>query len=384
LTLDETNVSSGDGALTISNTLGTETDLVTAEKTGLELDLRKFETMSLDVLLNDIDKFTYGAGSQNSPLILTIGQGSWDKVVTVNMMPTPSEYQWGNGSGDIETNEVVGWNVMKWHKDDFAVTGEILWDMPFDRIKIEARTAGNGVASMTVDRLRINDDQEPAIILMFDDGALSTYSKAYEYIKDKDVKISTSAVESFVGTEGVYNDEDFCTLAQLQEMHNSGKVAITNHTLTHADLTILTKEQAKAEIGGMRDWIVDNNMAGEEDILVCPGNRNNPTALEAMQEEGVKIARTSGRTYMHNPLLRNPLHLGFVASPTHLTPVQLLKDIVDSMIKYKVVGNIMLHYIGDTANSMYITESQWQAWADYIISKGLETITFGDFYDKYL
>jgi peptidoglycan/xylan/chitin deacetylase (PgdA/CDA1 family) len=116
-------------------------------------------------------------------------------------------------------------------KSSFATTGTVNW-AAIDRIEVRFQryTADMGVASLYLYGFWSNVTARPKVLLTFDDGAASMYSRTLGIMQAAGLRGTMYVVPTFIGDYAGY-----LTLTQLREMYAAGWDA-ASHTMNHTHL----------------------------------------------------------------------------------------------------------------------------------------------------
>jgi hypothetical protein len=160
----------------------------------------------------------------------------------------------------------------------WSITGTPNWN-DINAIQISVKTVTGQTSICSFDLIENNAVNKPAAVLCFDDGQLSTYTKAYPYMKSK----------SMVGTAYAIADEiglypTVMTSIQLIEMYNDGWD--TNHTNTHTVLTTLTQAQVETELTVCKGVLDGLGLTRASSHVAYPGGAANATT-EKLEGEAV-------------------------------------------------------------------------------------------------
>lgn len=173
-----------------------------------------------------------------------------------------------------------GWNYVEVATSDFSNTGGESWGNTFVRMRLRIYATA-GTPSCYFDSIYINYYRRPKIIVTFDDSWESQYSKAFAYMSTLGLKGTIYTIGSKLGTE------NYCTLAQLQEMYAAGW-AIGNHGSVNL-ATLGTVAEQEAEIS-LEEAYIDEFPTKKHYAYPFGGYDNN--AIQALKNLGYLTART--------------------------------------------------------------------------------------------
>jgi peptidoglycan/xylan/chitin deacetylase (PgdA/CDA1 family) len=271
-----------------------------------------------------------------------------------------------------------GWITLTFHKDHFSAVNAATWASSIIRVRFECPSVAGNTPSITYDNLKFGVKSIPAVILRFDDGYTSTYTKAHAYMKKYNMRGMVSVDTSAVGTG------NHLTIPQLQELDLAGW-SMANHTNAATDLTTLSEANQESQILGGKTALLGWGLSKAVNYLVYPSGTYNADTLTAMTNLGVLTGQTTiGPTGTGVPNIGlpfdNPLTLPS-NSVTSSTSLATVKGYVDRGI---VGGYVECLHFHDIGGSGQMTEANFQLLIDYIYSKwkaGLVyPITIDDFY----
>jgi peptidoglycan/xylan/chitin deacetylase (PgdA/CDA1 family) len=126
---------------------------------------------------------------------------------------------------------------------------------------------------------------EKPILITFDDGYLDNYTNAYPLMKKYGFTATIFIVTSLVG-----HDERFMSWDQVREMQKDGFV-FGSHTVTHAALTKLSREQVMEELVASRKEM-EQQLGGKPRYFAYPTGAYNLQIEEMVKQAGYKAAFT--------------------------------------------------------------------------------------------
>lgn len=181
----------------------------------------------------------------------------------------------------------------------------------------------------------------------------------------------------YVRTGQVDSGNDFVTHDQLLEMEAAGW-SISNHTRNHPYLTELSQSAATTEILAGRSDLAGWGLSMAIDHLAYPGGAWNDTVIAAAKAAGCLTGRGGGGVNV-------PLALDNYFDQSHVwsyrvsvnTGISLatLIGYVDNAINAKSTVTFLIYGIPDS-----ITQANFRALVDYVISKRVPFITIADVY----
>jgi peptidoglycan/xylan/chitin deacetylase (PgdA/CDA1 family) len=123
------------------------------------------------------------------------------------------------------------------------------------------------------------------VALTFDDGGLDNYSVAYPILRSRGLVATFFVITAFVGNSGAM------TWSQLLEMKAAG-MGVESHTERHADLSALSAEALREELGRSREAIQDA-MGYSPVALSYPFGRYDQRVIDAAAAAGYLMALTT-------------------------------------------------------------------------------------------
>jgi peptidoglycan/xylan/chitin deacetylase (PgdA/CDA1 family) len=144
------------------------------------------------------------------------------------------------------------------------------------------RAEGRGVTRVRVDSPLGSDSAavlvefRGIITITFDDGFLSTYTRAFPVLEGLGLRGNVAVVTRAVDEEW----GDFVTLEHLQELHEAGW-AMVSHTLTHDSLTAMSDAELEIQLADSRAWVEERGFRGAG-VFVVPFHHWNEREREAV------------------------------------------------------------------------------------------------------
>jgi peptidoglycan/xylan/chitin deacetylase (PgdA/CDA1 family) len=131
------------------------------------------------------------------------------------------------------------------------------------------------------------------VALTFDDGGLDNYTVAYPILRSHGLVATFFVMTAFVGDPGTM------TWSQLLEMRAAG-MGIESHTARHADLTVLSAEALREELGQSREAI--QGATGYTPVaLSYPFGRYDQRVIDAARAAGYSMAVTTHQSVKLRP-----------------------------------------------------------------------------------
>ena len=206
-----------------------------------------------------------------------------------------------------------------------------------------------------------------SIVIELDDAFLSQYTEAYRYMRLKGVVGSIAVIAETVGKAAGQKDAyDYCSLAQLKEMYESGWSMVTHGYLPHKT-GLVTRDAIKADVAVNQAYVVSNfDPRGGQDYVLPAGQYSSQSA-GVLTELGFKTCRTTQMqccavsphaTPMATPSVQMSAFVGLV----------VLKKWYDRCKKYglpiRFQGHRIVTTVTDTTNE--ISQADFRAFIDYM------------------
>lgn len=125
------------------------------------------------------------------------------------------------------------------------------------------------------------------VALTFDDGYEDSYRAALPLLQQYGLRATFYIVPNFVGSPGYMSWE------QVRAMHAAG-MEIGSHTMNHADLTGLSLEEARVEIGESKR-VLEEQLGAPVVSFSYPAGSNTPELAIAVRDAGYSNAVTTAQ-----------------------------------------------------------------------------------------
>ncbi len=359
---DETNlVKSGSHSLKV-----TSVNNVSAYATKtVSLDLSEKDRFSCWVYIDDISKY------------------SQSTVVLLYFRTDATNYYSCSINAVKKTNiiQVVnGWNFLNFRKEDFTVNNSPNW-ADINEIRIRALSASGQTQSLIIDDLRYHYYSKPKVIISFDDGADSVYSKAFAYM----TTLGLHGVAFVPGDAAHIGAENYMTLANLQEIYADGW-DVGNHGLTHTELDVLTEAEIITEVQGGQEVIESWGFTRRDchKFLAYPNSAYNDLVISVCRNLGLRACR-SGMNRNQNNIVNDFYQLSR-RSIADTTTLAVAQGYVDETCAKGGVSIFNFHKIVDSApDSVSWLTADFNSLMDYIKTKkdqgALDVVTISEWYD---
>ena len=146
----------------------------------------------------------------------------------------------------------------------------------------------NDFNTLTLDEamIALENDSVPQnpIVITFDDGYIDNYENAFPILKENNIKATFFVITGFI------NDGYYMSFDMLKEMQNTG-MEIENHTINHARLSLLARENIYSEIKNSQEFLREN-IGASGDYLAYPFGWYNDKVVNIANELNLKAAVT--------------------------------------------------------------------------------------------
>lgn len=268
----------------------------------------------------------------------------------------------------------LGWNLLSFPQGFFtAGAGSPNWSNNIVRLRFFQDAKSAKITDVSYDTLTTGIRAIPAVMLTFDDGYTSHYTKCFKYMKRLGIRGTEYINSSYIGT--------YLSVAQLQEMDRNGWI-IGNHTNQGAALDSLTEAQQETAINGCITDLTNIGLTRGVKYLALVAGTFNDDTVTAMTNLGILTARTVNPFTVRPQVLpysnlRRLVTYGVSSSDSLAT----LTGYVDTIITQKSILPLHFHDVGGSGQ---ITEVNFNSLMDYIYTKWkaglIYPITIDDFY----
>lgn len=219
----------------------------------------------------------------------------------------------------------------------------------------------------------------PKLIMTFDDGYSSVYTKAFAYMKTKGLKGTAYIISNSVGATNYMTD------AQLEEMYAAGW-CIANHAIDATQLGSADLATALTKIGGCQTWLEDNSYLTGLKHFAYPGGQYNNTVIQALKQLGIKTARTTVEA-LNGPTIANLYKLTDNPCGGSFYTLSQVKGQITTAISQNKTIILLFHRLVDTAgevgtDGMNFLYSDFQALCDWIITQSISVMTVDEWYNS--
>lgn len=280
------------------------------------------------------------------------------------------------------TYVVNEWNLMQ--NLTWTTTGTPNW-ANITVIKIQIGVASGQVGIASFDLAGFGATDKKAIMLSFDDGHESVYSKAYPLVKAKNMVATVYQQANVIG------GGSYLTSANLITLNKNGW-DIANHTNTHPHLVGMSKVNQEAEFNDCKLTLDGLGLSRASSHVAYPYGTYDDNTLVAMSSTSMKTGRLAS---LGGGISKaQPIYDGLTCWSYKILCLQVgnndslatIKGYLDTIrLKSRVVVNLLFHIIVDSNpdnSSRWLTQD-FSDLLDYIELLGFQTLTIDEYYRLY-
>lgn len=271
---------------------------------------------------------------------------------------------------------VEGWNEIIIPLDKFSPVGNESFEHVITTLQISVTQRGDLPVTVFFDALYRDYGGKGKVIIQFDDGWESVYTKAYPMMKDKKLVGNIGIISNLVGKS------NYATLDQLKEMYANGW-DMFNHTANHPRLTTLTEKQMENELSSAKAFLMRNQLNRAVDFIAYPYGDFNDSVISIASKYS-RYARTVTPDFEVN----KPIN------PYRLKTIELVNDIAPSVYQEAILSAanngttviFLLHRIEDTGtDSIIFNTEDFQAFLDYLdlYRKEVDVLSISEWYKTF-
>jgi len=265
-----------------------------------------------------------------------------------------------------------GWTFINIDKADFSNFGGEDWSNTMIRMNVTIGAAAGQVAEVSLDKFSVVS-AEPAVMIMFDDGAQGLYNVAYPYMKQKKVVGTAYIISSIVGT-GINITEP-----QLVEICNSGTFVAGNHLDNGDTLIGLSQADVQTKLATCKSYLDGLGLTAASGHVAYPGGAYDATVIAAMTAENMITGRTTNNRY--RPIL--PYGEAYQIqnqSVVNTDSLATVKGWIDAAAAQDEILPLLFHDLVETPTiGTQWNISDFKAVIDYIRQVNIRTITIADY-----
>ncbi|GAA0361863.1 S-layer homology domain-containing protein [Bacillus horti] len=353
-TTDPNRVLEGESSVSLTTT--TENTTTGARLQDLSLDLSQASNLMLRLYVEDIEKLS-------------------KFEVRLSSDPRMSSYL---GYAHTRWQLVEGWNEIVIPMEKFSLVGSSeSFKNVMTTLQVSVTQRGELPVTVLFDALYRDYEGNGKVIIQFDDGWESVYTKAYPLMKEKGIVGNMGIISNLVG------NSNYASVDQLKEMY-AGGWDIFNHTASHPRLTTLTDQQIEAEISSAKAFLIGNQMTRAADFLAYPYGDFNERVMSIASKYS-QFART----------VMPDFEVGTPINPYRLKTIDLVNDIepavyqeaIRTAAEHGTTVIFLLHRIEDTGTSSIIYRTKdFQAFLDYLYSyrQEVDVLSISEWYKTFL
>lgn len=180
----------------------------------------------------------------------------------------------------------------------FIGAGGESFSSTFNSLQITATSAGGTVGgTMRIHGIWKWHRMRPTVTIQFDDGWLSQYTSAFQYMAGQGLVGDIGVIKSRVGTGG------YVTESQLREMYDAGWGMVVHGDKNHNDASFTTRQQIIDDIVLNRDYVLEKFGDRGAHHYIYPGGIVNASldskgalAAAGMRSGRLVVSQINGRT----------------------------------------------------------------------------------------
>lgn len=274
----------------------------------------------------------------------------------------------------------TGWNKFVFNKQNFRNVGGESWNNIMKKVRLRIYPAGMIDLNITFDDLRYNmTGQRAKLMIEFDDGDLSAFTKAYPILRANNQTGVSWVVTSWIGDDPIH----YMNLDNLKTLQGADW-DIGSHSAHHVDLTAMTDSQLTSELNDSYDWLTNNNFQKSAGFIAYPRGQFNDAVIDKVKKRyifGRSVMPESAQQHF-TPTDDAIQYIQRVIYVLNTTSVQSVKDQINASINAKLLGILTFHDIVDSNPSTYqYLTTDLQTISDYIKSRSadIDVITYSDY-----
>lgn len=266
------------------------------------------------------------------------------------------------------------WNAYQVDRAAFLAEFSPDWAQPFTNIRLRINSAVDVRPQVTFDTLQAFESKPlPAIMLLFDDSRISTYTQAFAYLQPRRIPATSYTITSQIGTAGNMTTEHLLAL-------DADGWDVGNHSHSHVNFTTLTQSQIEDELTAAQAVLDGLGLTRASRHVAYPYGGFNGTTIAAMAAAEMLTGRITLNTRQPicPPSDNYTIECQNIADTTTLAQA---RGYIDQAIEDGTVCALLWHSLTETPAS----EAEWsianfQALVDYIVSQHIQPITISQFY----
>ena len=200
------------------------------------------------------------------------------------------------------------------------------------------------------------DDNKKNIIITFDDGNYSDYSRAFPIVRKYGFVATFFVTVNRIGTDG------YLDWHHLKEMIDHG-MSIQSHSLNHSFLSDLSNELLQKELNESKK-ILEEKLAISINFISLPGGFNSQRVLNAARDAGYKGVVSScpglNRRDRENG---SPLFFRRFVITRKTTTEEFIKIVHGDLLH--IIKNRMLYFLKSFAKKVLGSQGYYMIWSKF-------------------
>lgn len=236
---------------------------------------------------------------------------------------------------------VPGWNEVIIPVDQFTAVGDESLDRIMTMLQVSVTQRGDRPVSVVFDALYRDYEAKGRVLIQFDDGWSSVYTKAFPMMQERGFVGNVGVISNLVGTR------NYTTPEQLKAMYAQGW-DMFNHTASHPRLTQLSKEQIVHELSAARAFMLRHQLGRAADFIAYPYGDYNDTVVEIASRYS-RYARTTTPAFeIGQPV--NPYRLKTIELVNSIDP-EVYREALRTAASHGTTVMFLLHRIEEEGTS---------------------------------
>ncbi|KGL45399.1 hypothetical protein EP56_07530 [Listeriaceae bacterium FSL A5-0209] len=270
-----------------------------------------------------------------------------------------------NASKNILQSDLKkGWNKIAFSLDGMTKNAGFDFNAPILAIQVRVEPITDMKAEVSFDSISSVKANSANVLFTMDDGWISQYDDHYPILKSRNLRGNIGLIKNKLSAIG------YMTKTQFTELYNL-HWDIFNHTETHPDLSTLTKDQVKAELGNCYDWLIANGFERAAKMTAYPQGKYSDAVLSALAE----LDFSWGRSLINGIDLESQ-HDNYLAKAFNLTPSISADVAIKAVSEAIAIGGtitFLTHKLIPeseiTTDAMYWSKERYTALADKVKSE---------------
>lgn len=290
---------------------------------------------------------------------------------------------WGTYFYDSNYGVKTGWNKLIFNKHNFRNVGGEDWNNTMLEMRLRLLPQPNSDVNVTFDDLGYDTSGTRAkLMITFDDGYASVYTKAYPILAANNQTGVSFFVTSWIGNG---KPPDNMNLSELKTLQGAGW-DISSHTVDHCQgnyCTLLNDSALTSELNDSYAWLVDNGFQKSAGFIAYPFGTFDDTMLDKVKKRYVLGRSTNPEYDQQHFTPDDPIqYIQRTIAIENTTSVQSVEDGINDTINAKLLEILVLHDLTDSNPTTYQTlTSDFKKLSNYIKSRSsdIDVITYSDY-----